>query len=150
MTSVAQQMSASREARKRQTNVMTVRSFSPLTPVIQRMYSNRQEEVGVAWAWCMSCDSCKSHKGCIDTTCMCCIIRTKNINYWFVYCQQTGAKECGTAKNSTPLRVSDRLCPLLVTPRVVTHMSSAEYLWPVSTWNQPINRVDQQIKVTFK
>lgn len=48
------------------------------------------------------------------------------INYWFVYCQQTGAKECGTAETSTPLRVSDRPCSLLV--RVVTHMSSAEYL----------------------
>ena len=42
MTSVAQRMNASREARKRQGG-RAPRTFSPLTPVIQRMYSNPDE-----------------------------------------------------------------------------------------------------------
>lgn len=45
MTSVAQRMNASREARKRQGGHAphVPRTFSPLTPVIQRMYSNPDE-----------------------------------------------------------------------------------------------------------
>ena len=41
MTSVAQRMNASREARKRQGGM--TRTYSPLTPIIQRLYSKSDE-----------------------------------------------------------------------------------------------------------
>lgn len=42
MSTVTKQMNASREARKRQ-NIMATRVFSPLSPVIQRVYGGREE-----------------------------------------------------------------------------------------------------------
>ncbi len=42
MTTVTQRMNASREARKRQ-NMMATRAYSPLSPVIQRVYGGKEE-----------------------------------------------------------------------------------------------------------
>ena len=45
MTSVTQRMTASREARKHRGGGHVTRTFSPLTPIIQRLYSGKTDEV---------------------------------------------------------------------------------------------------------
>ena len=49
MTSVTQRMTASREARKHRGGHVQ-RTFSPLTPIIQRLYSGKTDEVCVHMA----------------------------------------------------------------------------------------------------
>ena len=51
VTSVTQRMTASREARKHRGGHVQ-RTFSPLTPIIQRLYSAKAEEVCVCVCVC--------------------------------------------------------------------------------------------------
>ena len=52
MTSVTQRMTASREARKHRGGHVQ-RTFSPLTPIIQRLYSAKNDEVCACACVCM-------------------------------------------------------------------------------------------------